>query len=187
LELRLGVGSVVGWLDEMRIGLRGMVRRVWAPSGVKVRQPIQLVYEWRYLVLAVDVVNGRIYWTWTETLKGEELLAAVGALPEVSDLKAIVWDRAPGHLTVERYELGLELIGQPPSSPELDPVESASGGFEWLRGAIEGEVYESLEAKVQAVETELAKLDQDPARVQSLTKWDWITQAIGCLNQPIAA
>ena len=75
---------------------------------MKIRQPLQLVYEWRYLVLAVDVVKGRIYWTWTETLKGQELLGAVGALPEVSDLKAIVWDRAPGHLTVERYELGLD-------------------------------------------------------------------------------
>jgi hypothetical protein len=184
LALRLGVGSVVGFLDEMRIGLRGMVRRVWAPRGVKVRQPLQLVYEWRYLVLAVDVVRGRIYWTWTLTLKGEELLGAVGALPRVSDLKAIVWDRAPGHLTVERYELGLALIGQPPSSPELDPVERV---FEWLRGAIEGEVYASLEEKVQAVERELTKLDQDPKRVQSLTKWDWITQALDCLNQPIAA
>jgi hypothetical protein len=140
---------------------------------------LQLVYEWRYLVLAVDVVKGRIYWTWTETLKGQELLGAVGALP-----KAIVWDRAPGHQTVERYEVGLELIGQPPSSPELDPVERV---FEWLRGAIEGEVYASLEAKVQAVEAELAKLDQDPKRVQSLTKWNWITQALDCLNQPIAA
>ena len=151
---------------------------------MKVRQPLQLVYEWRYLVLAVDVVNGRIYWTWTETLKGAELLRAVAALPEVSDLKAIVWDRAPGHLTVERYELGLDLIGQPPSAPELDPVERV---FEELRRAIEGKVYASLEEKVQAVESELASLDQDPKRVQSLTKWGWITQALDCLNQPIAA
>ena len=161
-----------------------MVRRVWAPKGVKVRQRLQLEYKWRYLVLAVDVVRGRIYWTWTETMKGQELLGVVGALPKVSDLRVLVWDRAPGHQLVESYEVGLDLVEQPGYSPELNPVERV---FEELRRLIEGEVYESLEAKVQAVEVELAKLDADPARVRSLTKWDWITQALDCLHQPIAA
>jgi DDE superfamily endonuclease len=168
----------------MRIGLRGTVRRVWAPRGVKIRQRLQLVYEWRYLVLAVDVVRGRINWTWTETMKGEELLGIVGALPKASDLKVIVWDRAPGHQLVESYEVGLDLVEQPPYAPELNPVERV---FEELRRAIEGKVYGSLEEKVQAVEAELAKLDADPARVQSLTKWNWITQALDSLPQPFAA
>ena len=35
----------LGFADEMRVGLRGMVRRVWGRRGVKVRQRLQLVYE----------------------------------------------------------------------------------------------------------------------------------------------
>jgi hypothetical protein len=37
---RAGVTTTAGlvWADEMRLGLRGLVRRVWAPRGVKVRQ-----------------------------------------------------------------------------------------------------------------------------------------------------
>ena len=45
--------TVLGFADEMRVGLRGMVRRVWGRRGVKVRQRVQLVYEWRYLFCVV--------------------------------------------------------------------------------------------------------------------------------------
>ena len=38
--------SVV-FLDEMRLGLHGQVRRVWAPVGEKVEPVIQIVYRWR--------------------------------------------------------------------------------------------------------------------------------------------
>ena len=35
--------TALAWADEMRLGLHGRVRRVWAPRGVKVRQRVQLV------------------------------------------------------------------------------------------------------------------------------------------------
>lgn len=41
------VERCVGWVDEMRVGLMGTTRRVWGRRGVKVRQRIQLVREWR--------------------------------------------------------------------------------------------------------------------------------------------
>ena len=41
-------GTLIGFADEMRVGLRGMVRRVWGVRGVKVVQRLQLVYEWKY-------------------------------------------------------------------------------------------------------------------------------------------
>ena len=47
-------GLLIGFADEMRVGLRGMVRRVWGVRGVKVIQRLQLVYEWKYL-----------FWWWT--------------------------------------------------------------------------------------------------------------------------
>ena len=42
--------TVLGFADEMRVGLRGMVRS-WGRRGVK---RLQLVYEWRYLFCVVD-------------------------------------------------------------------------------------------------------------------------------------
>lgn len=149
---------------------------------MKVSQKLQLVYKYCYLSLALDVYSGRIWWSWTETMKGQELLTVVGALPKVTEFRALVWDRAPSHKLVKNYELGLELIEQPSYSPELNPVERV---FEELRRAVEGKVYLSLEEKVEAVEAELTKLDSDPKRVQSLTKWNWISQTLESLPQPI--
>lgn len=59
--------------------------------------------------------------------------------------------------------------------------------LEELSGAVEGQVYASLEEKVAAVDAELAKLDADPDRVRSLTSWNWIIQSLDSLTQPIAA
>jgi hypothetical protein len=151
---------------------------------VKVRQRLQIEYKWRYLVLAVDVRAGRVWWTWTETMQGQDLLGAVGALPRYTDFAAIVWDQAPGHQMVAGYEVGLQLVEQPAYAPELNPVERV---IEELRQAVEGQVYASLDEKVAAVEAELRKLDADPVRVRRLTCWTWITQALDSLPQPITA
>lgn len=71
--------------------------------------------------------------------------------------------------------LGLPLIEQPPYSPELNPVERV---FEYLRAAIEGVVYATIEEKVAAVEGILEELDADPERVKSLAGWQWIVDAV---------
>ncbi len=55
----------------MRVGLRGMVRRVWGRRGVKVHQRLQLVYEWRYLFLVVDGRKGKLHWSWIDSMKAE--------------------------------------------------------------------------------------------------------------------
>ncbi|GAB6161228.1 hypothetical protein JCM12298_03870 [Desulfothermus naphthae] len=60
----------VVWADEMRIGLRGQVRKVWAPRGVKVEQKVQIDYKWTYLALGVDVMGGGLEWCWIESMKG---------------------------------------------------------------------------------------------------------------------
>ena len=57
-------GEHLAWADEMRVGLISVVRRVWAPVGVKVRQRVQQVRKWRYLVLAIEVWAGLIEYLW---------------------------------------------------------------------------------------------------------------------------
>ena len=54
--------TVFEFADEMRVGLRGTVRRVWGRRGVKVRQRVQTVYEWIYLFCVVDGRRGRLTW-----------------------------------------------------------------------------------------------------------------------------
>ncbi len=152
-----------------------MVRRVWGRRGVKVCQPIQLAYRWRYLFLVVDVQAGRLHWCWLDSMAADELLAAVGGLQRAKVVTALVWDGAPSHRDASVQSLGLPLIGLPAYSPELNPAERL---FEELRREAEGKVYATLEDKVAAVERALGKLEVDPAKIRSLTGWDWIADAI---------
>jgi transposase len=164
-----------GFGDEMRVGLRGMVRRVWGRRGVKVYQRLQLTYEWRYLFLMVNALAGKLHWCWLDSMAGEKVMAAVGGLKQHTEVAAVVWDGAPGHRDERVGKLGLPLIGLPSYSPELNPAERV---FEEVRRAIEGKVYPTLKDKVAAVGEFLSRLEAEPERVRSLTCWDWIKASV---------
>jgi hypothetical protein len=158
----------------MRLGLRGVVRRVWAPRGVKIRQAQVLTYVWRYLVLAVNGLTGTLRWSWTTSMKKEQI-AQVVADWQQAGLGALVWDGAASHRAKLVREVGLPLITQPPAAPELNPAERV---FEELRRAIEGRSYASIDEKMAVVERELTALAAAPARLRQLTGWAWIADAL---------
>jgi transposase len=179
----LAAEDEAGWADEMRVGLRGTVRRVWGRRGVPVRQVVQFTYEWRYLFIVVNGRAGRLYWAWLPNLKAATLAAAVGGLGQGrTELAGVVWDRASAHRDEQMRpfarQLGLALIEQPPYAPELNPAERVIAE---LRRAVEGRVYPTLDDKVAAVEACLAEFDADPTRVRRLAGWDWIEQALAAL------
>lgn len=70
----------VFWVDEMRVGLIGETRRVWAPRGLKVEQEREYVYEWGYLNLAVKGLSGELYWSWTKDMKAASIASFVQSL-----------------------------------------------------------------------------------------------------------
>lgn len=172
----------VAWSDEMRVGLHGQVRRVWAPRGVKVQQRVQMAYKWAYLALAVDVRAGRLSWHWMENMKGEAIAQGVQKWQE-DGIEVVVWDGARGHRAQVVQQVGVTLIQQPPYSPELNPAERV---FEEVRRRVEGRVYPDLAAKKRAVEGVLEELAADPERVRRLTGWQWILDAFQKLSLNMA-
>jgi transposase len=166
------------WGDEMRVGLIGQVRRVWAPRGVKIRQPVEMEYEWEYLNLAINGLEGTLLWEWTPDMKANSIAGVVERLKE-DGAQAIVWDRAPGHRGQQVKDVGVALIEQPPYSPELNPAERM---FEELRRAVEGKVYGDIEKKKEAVEQELQRFAAGPKRVKSLAGWSWIQESVRSLS-----
>lgn len=165
----------------MRVGLVSMVRRVWAPVGVKVRQPVQQVRQWRYLVVAIEVWAGRLWWCWTESMRSQETASVVRGWQQNTDLKAVVWDGAASHRSEVVQEVGFPLVQQPAYAPELNPAERL---FEELRRVVEGKVYDTLAAKVAVLEAELRQWDADPARVSRLVGWSWIMDTLNQLPGP---
>lgn len=157
--------------DELRLGLRGQTRRVLAPRGVKVVQRLQLQYEWRYLLLAVEPLTGALRWAWLARMRQEHLRPVLAAW----ELEGLVWDGAPSHRGKSLQALPTRRVLLPPYSPELNPAERI---FEEIRRRVEGVVYESLPAKQAAVEAHLRELAADPARVPRLCGWEWLRQAL---------
>ena len=170
-------GGRVAFADERRLGLHGRGRRVWAPRGVKVRQRVQLRYQWRWLALAVDGRGGGLWWAWLPNLR-KEAVAPVVEDWGAAGVAALVWDGAPSHRARLVREAGVPLVALPPAAPELNPAERV---FQERRRAVEGLVHASLDDKVAAVERELAALAADPARLRSLAGWAWIDDALARL------
>ncbi len=175
--------QVIGWADELRLGLIGMVRRVWAPRGVKVVQPLQFERRWCYLCLVVDPRAGQLWWSWTLDMKTESIAQTVG-LWQAAGIAVVVWDGAPAHHPRVVHEQGVTLVGLPPYSPELNPAERI---FEAIRAHVEGHVYATLEAKYAAVHAFLTTLEADPDQVRSIAGWGWITENLAQLPAENAA
>ena len=169
-------GTLVGFADEMRVGLRGMVRRVWGVRGLKVVQRLQLVYEWKYLFLVVDFVRGKLEWAWMDSMKSETVARAVLGVRRHTQVRALVWDGARSHRSeLVRSVVGVNTVVQPAYSPELNPAERV---FEEIRRWVEGRMYGSVEEKMAAVNDCLSKLESDPERVKSLVGWEWIKRNV---------
>ena len=177
--------TLIGFADEMRVGLRGMVRRVWGVRGLKVVQRLQLVYEWKYLFLVVDFARGKLEWAWMDSMKSETVVRAVLGMRRYTQVRALVWDGARSHRSeLVRSVVGVKTVVQPPYSPELNPAERV---FEEVRRWVEGRVYGSLEEKVDAVNEYLSRLESDPERVKSLVSWEWIRRNVQGLSEDYAA
>lgn len=161
-------------VDEMRLGLQGQLRRVWASKGVKVVQKLQFVFKWTYLLLGVNPLTGQLTWDWVDSMRQDDLVPVIR--PWLVD--AVIWDKASSHRGKKMGELSFNRIFQPSYSPELNPVERL---FEELRRAVEGRIYQTLTAKKQAVENVLQRLAADPEAVKQLAGWDWICAAINRL------
>jgi hypothetical protein len=171
-----GVTRDVGVLyaDELRLGLRGQVRRVLAPRGVDVRQRLQLRYEWAYLLLAVDPRAGTLRWRWLDRPRAAPIKEVLAAWA----LDAVVWDGAGAHRARLLADLTTARVRLPPYSPELNPAERV---FEEVRRRTAGRVYDSVADKQAIAQAYLANLAADPDRVRRLCGWDWLTAALNGL------
>ena len=116
-------------MDEHRVGLQPIVRRVWATRGHRLITPVQTRYQWRYLVGYVHPHSGRTLWHWASTVNCEVFQAELatfaeqaGAGPErqiVLVLDGAGWHRG-ARLDVPKH---VHLVPLPPYSPELQPAE----------------------------------------------------------------
>lgn len=115
--------------DEHRLGLKPIVRKIWAPVGQRPVAEVNYRYEWTYLYGFVHPHTGQTEWfilprvnvAWfNQALKA--FAKAVGAGPNKHILMVI--DGAGWHRS-DKVEIpeGIHLEILPPYSPELQPAE----------------------------------------------------------------
>jgi hypothetical protein len=115
--------------DEARLGLKPVIRRVWAPVGRRPIARIKRGYEWTYLYGFVRPESGEVYWLVLPTANVElfsmalgEFAKEVGAGEERRIL--LVVDQAGWHTGGEvEIPEGIHLEFLPSGSPELQPAE----------------------------------------------------------------
>lgn len=115
--------------DEHRIGLKPILRRVWAPKGQRPNLTVQHRYVWSYLYGFVCPQSGESFWlllprvsieAWNRALKEFAQAMKLGPNKQV----VLVLDQAGWHRSQKVVVPdGLHVVFLPPYSPELQPAE----------------------------------------------------------------
>jgi hypothetical protein len=116
-------------MDEHRIGLQPILRRVWARRGQRPIARIRPRYQWLYLYGFVAPQSGQTEWWVLPIVRTDvfsQILAAfaqsVGAGKDKQVL--LVLDGAGWHRSPKvQVPDGIHLVWLPPYSPELQPAE----------------------------------------------------------------
>jgi transposase len=116
-------------MDEHRVGLKPIIRRVWALRGHRPIIRVQHRYEWLYVYGFVHPESGESQWLLLPSVNVEvfsialaQFAQAVGAGPDRHVI--LILDRAgwleSGEVVIPT---GIHLVFLPPYSPELQPCE----------------------------------------------------------------
>lgn len=174
-----GAAVEVWAMDEHRIGLKPVLRRVWAPRGQRPVVGVQPRYRWRYLAGFVHPASGRTQWHLCSTVNLDvfavslaQFAAQVGAGPTRQIL--LVLDRAGWHASARlRVPDHVHLCLLPPYTPELQPAERL---WVFSNTSLVNVHPADLDALDEAQLARCAALQTDPtlvATIQAATHYHW--------------
>jgi len=156
--------------DEGRFGRISVVRRAWAPPGVRPRSPRQIVREYTYVYAAVAPEAGKmtsLILPWADTAMMNLFLSHVATTFSEYFIVMQV-DQAEWHQAKDlKVPENIRLIQQPAYSPELNPVEHI---WEDLREKqFPNVAAASLDEVIDRLCEGLNQLEAEPSRLRSMT------------------
>jgi transposase len=162
--------------DEHRIGLKPLLRRLWAPIGQRPVAIVQHRFAWRYLVGFVHPASGRTIFHLATTVsiplfevELAEFARQVGASP--SKQIVLVLDRAGWHTSVRlRVPNHVHLLFLPPYSPELQPAEHL---WPLTNAALVNQHFATIEDLEDAQFARCVALQHQPELIRSTTRFHW--------------
>jgi transposase len=172
--------SVELWAeDEARLGLKPVIRRVWAPVGERPVARFRRGYEWTYLYGFVRPKSGEVFWMILPTVNTElfslalrEFAKEVGAGKERRVL--LVVDQAGWHTGGEmQIPEGIHPEFLPKGSPELMPAERL---WPLTNEALANSLFEEIEEIEEALVARCVGLIDQPGVIRDLTNYHWWPQ-----------
>jgi transposase len=163
-------------MDEHRIGLKPILRKVWTLPGRRPLAPVQHRYQWRYLVGFVHPASGRTVFHLASTvnidlfsLELEAFARAVGAGPKKQIV--LVLDGAGWHDSPKvRVPDHVHLLFLPPHSPELQPAEHL---WPLTNTALANRHFATIDELEDAQAERCVALQARPDLVRSTTLFHW--------------
>jgi transposase len=174
-------------VDEHRIGLKPILRRVWAPKGQRPIAPVQHRYEWRYVVGFVHPASGRtlIHLATSVSIPlFEAELAAFARQAGAGPKKKIVLilDRAGWHTSLRLHvpdHVYLHFL--PAYSPELQPAEHL---WPLTNAPLVNRHFASIEELEEAQAQRCVALQVQPTLIRSATLFHWWPQRLHIRHVP---
>jgi transposase len=180
-QIRAAHSHVPPWerwtMDEHRIGLKPIVRRIWARRGNRPIITVQPRYQWRYLYGFVCPQHGETFWLLLPTVSVPVFSQALAELAQFLAIGPdkhliLVMDQAGWH-TSGRVDVpdGIHLLFQPAYSPELQPAERL---WEVTDEALANTHFATIENLVQAQEEQCAHIHHTCQEdIRSRTCYHW--------------
>ncbi len=163
-------------MDEHRLGLKPILRRVWRRKGQGGVVPVQPRYAWLYRYAFVRPRTGPTYWLLLPTVSTQAMNVALqefardrGAGPARQII--VVLDQAGWHTSGELVvPEGLHLELLPPYAPELQPAERL---WTLTDEAVVNRHFATLDALQAAQAQHCLRLSEQRGRVQAQTQFHW--------------
>jgi transposase len=162
--------------DEHRIGLKPILRRVWARKGTRVRAVVRPRYQWMYLSGFVQPQSGKTSWLLMPTVNTTAFSLALAAFAQdqgAGPTKQIllVLDQAGWHTSTGlQIPEGLHLLFLPSHSPELQPAERL---WPLSNEPLANRVFTSLDELEQIQAERCRWLQTHPESIRGRTSFHW--------------
>lgn len=166
-------------MDEHRIGLKPIVRRLWAKRGQRPTVIVYPRYQWLYVYAFVQPTTGRTFWLLMPIVSIAAFSAALTASAEFvgtgpDKLVMLLLDRAGWHTSphVQR-PANVSLHFLPAYSPELQPAEHL---WAFSDAPLVNTCFQSLD-DLQEIQAQRCNWLQDrPEIIRSATNFHWWPQ-----------
>jgi transposase len=162
--------------DEHRIGLKPVMRRVWAPIGERPIAHGHHRFDWLYVTAFASPATGETFWYVSNGVSKEFFEALLETFAReaeagLSRIILLVLDNAGWHGPANlKIPDGIRLIYLPPYSPELQPAET-------LWALVDEPIVNKHIATIKELEEKIASqcvaLAEQPDQIKSRTGFHW--------------